>query len=899
MGSFFDDNNKKTSNYKNTNVNQNYYNRSSTYTYQQSKTKENNITDKVSSLRTYEKTPQINKSINNSNNILSNKIPNYISNKVNIKNNNTTEKVSKDNGLSIISKSKNNNLNDANFSGISNNITSSCGNKNVKSNNIINNTNKNNTIINNNVKSNISINNTLHNNIINNISIAQNKTNNNNKIIQPNKLNFNYNQGHKYNYEDEDKNEGDYEENYEEDDYEEDDDDYYYEEDYNNNYTFNQNDYNYIDYNDSIENKFTFYNNNNFTEEVDNTIDPNPITEIHENIVNVLMIAEKPSIARTISKILCGNNKLNDLSKEKGWCYFSFQGKFKGKLANFVVSSVSGHIYQTEFLNKHRKNKSIENLFNVPLVKIECNDDSFLMTNWLKNLAENKDILCLWLDCDREGENICYEVIYNVLPYMNKKEYQQIYRAIFSSLAKIDIINSFDNIINYPDNNLSLSVDARQVIDLKIGVSLTRFLTNNILPNLPEYIESRILSYGPCQTPTLWFCVNREKEMEKENLIYYKIYIKLSLNDDSVVKIWLDKEYKDLDEVKKIIKKFQKYGYIKINNIIKEKRTKKHPLGLNTVNMLKNASNYLGYSPQKTMNIAQKLYMRGYITYPRTETNVYSSSFDFKSYLSKYSKKIEIQDLINNLNDIDLSPEGGIDAGDHPPITPSRIPSNKVLNEEELDLYYLIRDYYFASLSPDLEYENIIYEFDLENKKYNSTCSVIKNKGYTKFLDFHQKDFIEKNEILKEKKYNIIKISYEKKEKDGYITEAELIEEMEKNKIGTDASMSVHIENIVKRGYVEVDENRRLIPTKLGRALIEALEEVQPDLVLPKNRAVIESFVSELANGKKSYEEVLDYALNFYEEKYINISERIDDLLEVFLNFYDFEEEEEDDEYHY
>ena len=315
--------------------------------------------------------------------------------------------------------------------------------------------------------------------------------------------------------------------------------------------------------------------------------------------------------------------------------------------------------------------------------------------------------------------------------------------------------------------------------------------------------------------------------------------------------------------------------------------------------MLKNASNYLGYSPQKTMNIAQKLYMRGYITYPRTETNVYSSSFDFKSYLSKYSKNKEIQDLINNLNDIDLSPEGGIDAGDHPPITPSRIPSNKVLNEEELDLYYLIRDYYFASLSPDLEYENIIYEFDLENKKYNSTCSVIKNKGYTKFLDFHQKDFIEKNEILKEKKYNIIKISYEKKEKDGYITEAELIEEMEKNKIGTDASMSVHIENIVKRGYVEVDENRRLIPTKLGRALIEALEEVQPDLVLPKNRAVIESFVSELANGKKSYKEVLDYALNFYEEKYINISERIDDLLEVFLNFYDFEEEEEDDEYHY
>ena len=76
---------------------------------------------------------------------------------------------------------------------------------------------------------------------------------------------------------------------------------------------------------------------------------------------------------------------------------------------------------------------------------------------------------------------------------------------------------------------------------------------------------------------------------------------------------------------------------------------------------------------------------------------------------------------------------------------------------------------------------------------------------------------------------------------------------MEKNHIGTDASMSVHIENIVKRGYVEVDDEngRRLIPTNLGRALIEALENVEPDIILPKNRAKIEECVSELAQGKK------------------------------------------------
>ena len=105
--------------------------------------------------------------------------------------------------------------------------------------------------------------------------------------------------------------------------------------------------------------------------------------------------------------------------------------------------------------------------------------------------------------------------------------------------------------------------------------------------------------------------------------------------------------------------------------------------------------------------------------------------------------------------------------------------------------------------------------------------------------------------------------------------------------------MSIHIENIVKRGYVEVDkENRRLIPTNLGRALIEALEKVEPDIVLPKNRAKIEEFVSELAQGKKKYKDVLDYALDFYKKKYINVSENLDLMLDVFGKYFELLEED-------
>ena len=75
---------------------------------------------------------------------------------------------------------------------------------------------------------------------------------------------------------------------------------------------------------------------------------------------------------------------------------------------------------------------------------------------------------------------------------------------------------------------------------------------------------------------------------------------------------------------------------------------------------------------------------------------------------------------------------------------------------------------------------------------------------------------------------------------------------MEKNHIGTDASMSVHIENICQRGYVKVDEGRHLIRSKLGNALIDALCTVDPSIIHPENKAKIEDLVNKVAHGKKN-----------------------------------------------
>ncbi len=92
----------------------------------------------------------------------------------------------------------------------------------------------------------------------------------------------------------------------------------------------------------------------------------------------------------------------------------------------------------------------------------------------------------------------------------------------------------------------------------------------------------------------------------------------------------------------------------------------------------------------------------------------------------------------------------------------------------------------------------------------------------------------------------------------GYLTEANLIAKMEKNGIGTDASIATHINNIMLRNYVQVlDPGRQLVPTPLGNALIKGYCEIDPELVLPRVRSNIERSCELIAKGKVEFNKVV------------------------------------------
>lgn len=173
-----------------------------------------------------------------------------------------------------------------------------------------------------------------------------------------------------------------------------------------------------------------------------------------------MMVAEKPSIALSISEAL-NSHYVKRAGIAKSLPVYAFNGKFMGMQANFKVTSVAGHVYNRDFPIDYQDRRSDPlKLFDAPTVR-RLDRSSKIVAKHLQAVSRGIDYIVLWLDCDKEGENICFEVLdicrHNI-PYSRR---QRVFRAKFSSIAKKDIQAAFDALKLEPNFNESISVDAR------------------------------------------------------------------------------------------------------------------------------------------------------------------------------------------------------------------------------------------------------------------------------------------------------------------------------------------------------------------------------------------------------------------------------------------------------
>ena len=120
---------------------------------------------------------------------------------------------------------------------------------------------------------------------------------------------------------------------------------------------------------------------------------------------------------------------------------------------------------------------------------------------------------------------------------------------------------------------------------------------------------------------------------------------------------------------------------------------------------MKVGSQNFGISAHDTMKIAERLYLRGFTTYPRTESTTFSPNFNFKEVLTSLKEHNEYGKSAKELlRDGFQKPRKGVDAGDHPPITPVRAASFDELDGIELRIYEYITSNFLACISRDATY---------------------------------------------------------------------------------------------------------------------------------------------------------------------------------------------------
>uniref|UniRef100_A0A672QFE1 DNA topoisomerase n=1 Tax=Sinocyclocheilus grahami TaxID=75366 RepID=A0A672QFE1_SINGR len=398
----------------------------------------------------------------------------------------------------------------------------------------------------------------------------------------------------------------------------------------------------------------------------------------------VFMVAEKPSLAQSIAKILSKGSCSSRKGLNGACSVHEYTGSFMGQNVRFKMTSVCGHVMSLDFIGKYNNWDKVDpaELFSkAPTEKKEANP-KLNMVKFLQVEAKGCDYVVLWLDCDKEGENICFEVLDAIQPLMNMSYGNDctVYRAKFSSITDTDICNAM-NRLGEPNRNEALSVDARQELDLRIGCAFTRFQTKYFQGKYGN-LDSSLISFGPCQTPTLGFCVERHDKIQSfKPEAYWVIQAKVFKGKDSPLTLdWDRVRVFDRDVGQMFVNMAKTAKEAKVESVSKKEKAKQRPIALNTVEMLRVASSALGMGPQHTMQIAERLYTQGYISYPRTETTHYPENFDLKGTLKQQANSSFWGETVKALLSEGINrPKKGVDVGDHPPITPMRAASENEL----------------------------------------------------------------------------------------------------------------------------------------------------------------------------------------------------------------------------
>lgn len=556
--------------------------------------------------------------------------------------------------------------------------------------------------------------------------------------------------------------------------------------------------------------------------------------------------------------------------------------KFLGK--DFKVESSFGHIAD---LPSKELGVDVENDF---APKYVVDKEKKALVKKLKDLANKAETIWLASDEDREGEAISWHLAEEL--GLDKKKTK---RIVFNSVTKAAIQRAIENPrdINY---NLVNAQQARRVLDRLVGYELSPVLWKKIKPGL---------SAGRVQSVAVRLIVERERDIEAFTPeASFKISAEFKTESGSVFLAKLGKAFDSKEEANAFLKQniSAKFSVAKLD----KKPAKKSPSAPFTTSTLQQeASRKLYFSVGRTMQVAQRLYEAGLITYMRTDSvNLSGEAINsakeaiINNYGEKYSK-------VRNFTG---KSKGAQEA--HEAIRPTDMSNQSPsLERDQSKLYDLIWKRTIASQMSDAELErtNVRIQADKHSEEFTANGEVIKFDGFLKvYLEgVDDEDLAEEqdgmlpamkvNEVL----YNNYITATERFTRPPYrFTEASLVKKLEELGIGRPSTYAPTISTILNRGYVEkgtiegterkyaqlvleantikeknLTENvgsdkGKMVPTDIGTIVTDFLVSNFGNILDYNFTAQVEEDFDEIATGEEDWKKMMK---NFYKDFHPNV----------------------------
>ncbi len=529
-----------------------------------------------------------------------------------------------------------------------------------------------------------------------------------------------------------------------------------------------------------------------------------------------LLIVESPSKAKTIEKYLSDNKD------------------------GFLVRASVGHVRDLPKSNK--KAIDIPGGF-IPSYEISKGKEKVIIE--LQALGEDAKEILLATDPDREGEAISWHL--EQLLKENKKIKVPIKRVAFNEITKEAVTEA----LKHPrdiDSNLVKAQEARRVLDRLVGYDLSGLIWKKVRYGL---------SAGRVQSPALRILVEREREIKAFIPETYWNLSGIFLTPKKVsIALSCVEEPRDQKEMERIVALANtKQWQVTELKTSEQKRVARAPFSTSTIQQT--ASSRLGFSPSRTMQIAQKLYESGHITYMRTDSTNLSAQAQAsilkvveKTYGKEYAEAHTYKTKSKNAQEA------------HEAIRPTHPEKLSVGNtEEQKKLYRLIWERTVSSQMTDaklLKTKVVANITDGTIPDFTANGSRVLFPGWLACdTDARGEDVelpeMKEGDVLTLKEF----ASTEKQtEPPNRYSEAGLVKELESRGIGRPSTYAAIISTLEVRGYVE-KIGRSLKPTDTGEVVSTFLEDNFMKYISDTFTAEMENELDEIADGSREYTKTL------------------------------------------